>query len=247
MRNEIVAISKLFVANLRYNKIALVFNLVFPTVYYLYNYYSGGIDAQNMTQQVVYFWTYIIFVSILNFMILPMITYRESGIYKQLWLIISRKNAIMLALFLVCMTVIALELIIFNLAVMVTSGAWQPELLISSLLTLILFGPINYMILTLLLVLKIVPESLSVLAAILIFILFYLVTLDSTNVGEQMLYMLNPVKYLLVASTWMLGLITGQGFDGLVTLQLVVVGVVMCAIGVFSLKNFNVKPLINQM
>lgn len=247
MTHDILAISKLFLSNLRYNKISLMFNLLFPTIYFFYTHQVGNMEARNVINNVSFFWTYIIFVSVLNFMILPVINYRESGTYKQLWLIVTNKNSIMTAMFIVYTVVIMLELIIFNLTIMLASRVWQPQLLVGSLLVLVLFGFAIYMELTILLVLKIKPETITILATILIFTLFSLITVKPDNFYFQMISMLNPVKFILVASQWMISIITGQGFALSIMLQLVIVAIIMIIVGVYALKRFNISPLIKQM
>lgn len=246
MTHDMLAISKLFLSNLRYNKLALAFNLLFPTIFFFYTNQIGNINAHNIFNNISFFWAYIIFVSILNFMVLPVINYRESGIYKQLWLTINKKHSIIPTIFLVYTIVIALELIIFNLTIMLANQMWQPALLIGSLLTLLVFGSFVYMELNLLLILKIKPETITILTTILIFSLFSLTVINPDNFYLQIICMLNPVKFLLISSTWMIGIITGQGITSLITLQIFVVAIVMVIIGVLSLKNFNVNPLIRQ-
>lgn len=247
MIHDVLAISKLFISNLRYNKISLMFNLLFPTLYFFYTHQVGNSESHNTFNDVSFFWTYIIFVSILNFMILPVISYRESGTYKQLWLIVTNKHSIMMTIFLVHVVVIMLELIVFNLTIMFVNYVWQPQLLVGSLLVLLVFGFAIYMELTILLIFKIKPETVTILTTILIFTLFSLITAKPDNFYFQMIFMLNPVRFILVSSQWIMSLITGQGVITSTALQLGIVAIIMVIVGVFALKKSNVIPVIKQM
>lgn len=247
MAHDILAINKLFLSNLRYNKISLMFNLLFPTLYFFYVNPVGNVKSQNIFSNISFFWTYIIFVSILNFMILPVINYRENGTYKQLWLIVTNKNSIIVSTFIVYITIIMLELIIFNLTIMIFNHMWQSQLFIASLLLLLIFGIVIYMELMILLILKIKPETISILATILIFTLFSLIIINSDNFYLQIICMINPVQFLLVASKWIISIITGQGFMPVLMCQLFIVSMIMVIIGIFALKRFNINPLVKQM
>lgn len=246
MGREIWAVSKLFISNLRYNKLALIFNLLFPTIYFFYTHQVGRLDLQNNVESIGYFWAYIVFISILNFMILPMISYRESGILKQLWLITSKQGTIISAMVLVYFVVIGLELIVFNLSIMVT-GQGTLRLIAASLLTLVLFGPAVYLELTSLLMVKIKAESMTVWGTLLIFILFTLSSLATKHPFLQEVALLNPVTFLVQASIWTLNLVEGNLAllsDGW---QLLVAAIVMLLVGILALKRLKVSPLIKQM
>ncbi len=82
--NDIRALSKVYVINLLSNKFVFVFNLLLPTIYFLYQngkYWSRpAVSFSQSTNLVIsYFWAYIIMVTILNNVIVAMIAQRENG------------------------------------------------------------------------------------------------------------------------------------------------------------------------
>lgn len=55
MAHDILAINKLFLSNLRYNKISLMFNLLFPTLYFFYANPVGNVKSQNIFSNISFF------------------------------------------------------------------------------------------------------------------------------------------------------------------------------------------------
>ena len=80
------------------------------------------------------FWAYIILVTILNNVIVGMISQRESGFYKQTFFIVGSKYKILGANFLVQLLVLNIELLIFNFVVMFTAHYWSIKLLLAGIM-----------------------------------------------------------------------------------------------------------------
>lgn len=175
--NEIKALCKVYLVNTLSNKFVFLFNLVLPTIYFLYKnirYLSQPkVAFSHQTMMVIsYFWAYIIMVTLLNNVIVAIISQRENGFYKQLFFIVGSKWKILTANFLVQLVILNVELLIFNLVVIGVTHNFHISLLIAGMIaTFSVAVPVTF-ISSLLFLLKVKIESINVLVTILLFVLF---------------------------------------------------------------------------
>lgn len=199
--NDIKALSKVYLINMLSNKFVFIFNLLFPTVFFLYNHLHSlsnpkGYFSQNTLAVLSCFWAYIIIVTIINNVIVSVIAWRESGFYKQLFFIVGSKWKILTALFLVQLIVINLELLVFNIIVMIVYQYWHTGYLLAGLLvTLLVALPVAF-ICSLLFMLKVKIESINIFTSIILFVSFLYVTLPDGSNTSELLFLVNPVLYI---------------------------------------------------
>ncbi|MGY3743524.1 hypothetical protein [Leuconostoc inhae] len=250
--NDIRALSKVYVINLLSNKFVFVFNLLLPTIYFLYQngkYWSRpAVSFSQSTNLVIsYFWAYIIMVTILNNVIVAMIAQRENGFYKQLFFIVGSKWKILIANFLVQLAVLNGELIIFNVVVMTVFHNWHISLLLAGMLSAIIVSVPVALISSLLFLLKVKIESINILVSILLFGLFALINLPKSGSISHILSLLNPLTYTVETSFQTLSLFFNHTFDYSMILIWLIVTVVYGLFGWFGTSKLSVHSIIDRV
>ncbi|WP_294976628.1 ABC transporter permease [uncultured Leuconostoc sp.] len=250
--NDVRALCKAYVINLLSNKFVFVFNLLLPTIYFLYQngkYWSRPAVTFNQSTNLVisYFWAYIIMMTILNNVIVAMIAQRENGFYKQLFFIVGSKWKILIANFLVQLVVLNGELIIFNVVVMIVFHNWHISLLVAGMLSATVVSVPVALISSLLFLLKVKIESINILVSILLFGLFALINLPKNGSISQTLSLLNPLTYTVETSFQTLSLFFNHTFDYSMILIWLIVTVVYGLFGWFGTSKLSVHSIIDRV
>lgn len=250
--NDIKALCQVYLINMLSNKFVFVFNLLLPTIYFLYQngkYWSrSSVPFSQSTNLVIsYFWAYIIMTTILNNVIVAMIAQRENGFYKQLFFIVGLKWKILIANFLVQLVVLIGELVIFNVVVMTVFHNWHINLIIAGVLSAMIVAVPVALMSSLLFLLKVKIESINILVSILLLGLFALINLPESGALSNVINMLNPLTYMVETSFQMMSLLLNKTFDYRMVLIWVLVTVVYGVIGWFGTSKFSVHSIMNRV
>ena len=250
--NEIKALCKVYLVNTLSNKFVFLFNLVLPTTYFLYKnirYLSQPkVAFSHQTMMVIsYFWAYIIMVTLLNNVIVAIISQRENGFYKQLFFIVGSKWKILIANFLVQLVILNGELLIFNLVVIGVTHNVHISLLIAGMIaTLSVAVPVTF-ISSLLFLLKVKIESINVLVSILLFVLFITMNLPKSYAMGDLLTLLNPITYIVDTSYQLLSFFFNHVIQGAVTARLGIVTIIYLVIGWFAISRLTVHSIVDRV
>lgn len=250
--NEIKALCKVYLVNTLSNKFVFLFNLVLPTIYFLYKnirYLSQPkVAFSHQTMMVIsYFWAYIIMVTLLNNVIVAIISQRENGFYKQLFFIVGSKWKILTANFLVQLVILNVELLIFNLVVIGVTHNFHISLLIAGMIaTLSVAVPVTF-ISSLLFLLKVKIESINVLVTILLFVLFLTINLPKSHTMGDLLSLLNPITYIVDTSYQLLLFFFNHVIQGAATVRLGIVTIIYLVIGWFAISKLTVHSIADRV
>lgn len=250
--NEIKALCKVYLVNTLSNKFVFLFNLVLPTIYFLYKnirYLSQPkVAFSHQTMMVIsYFWAYIIMVTLLNNVIVAIISQRENGFYKQLFFIVGSKWKILTANFLVQLVILNVELLIFNLVVIGVTHNFHISLLIAGMIaTFSVAVPVTF-ISSLLFLLKVKIESINVLVTILLFVLFLTINLPKSHAMGDLLSLLNPITYIVDTSYQLLLFFFNHVIQGAATVRLGIATIIYLVIGWFAISKLTVHSIADRV
>ncbi|WP_255263130.1 hypothetical protein [Leuconostoc citreum] len=116
-----------------------------------------------------YFWAYIILVTLLNNVIVAIISQRESGFYKQLYFIVGSKWQILSSQVSVHWFILNIELLLFNVVFMSVTNHWDMRIIFAAFLVSVIVSLPIILLSSILVLLPIKIESLNVLTSVLIF------------------------------------------------------------------------------
>lgn len=226
---KILAFSKIYLLDTLQNKLAFIFNLVFPIVFFVVNNFKlvgkTDIEQSKLISGLSIYFAYIVLVSLLNLVIIPLIAQREQGMLLEYTLISLNKAYPFLGSLILQLGVLLLELLLFDITVYLMF----PNIggMILGLLTLrAMSATLPVMgILSLLLLLKIGQQSVSVIVTLLMLTCFLLLS-EKPDIWS----LLNPLQY--IEQLVKFGFSWGSLF----------VGVVYLGVGSFSAIKFDVAP-----
>lgn len=231
------------------NKFVFIFNIVLPIgMFIISNSYlllrTTNLSKTQIISGVSYYFSYIVFISVLNLMILPLIVYRESGYYKFLYFLTKSKWTLIISNLFVQFTFIILELLIFNIVVMIITHTLLWSLLLETELAALLLTVPVVLGSCVLLNFRIRIESASIVISFFIFLSFSIATLSSKNFIFDSLLLLNPIKYLSIGFNTISQLPSGISINTL--LELLFVTIIYLVIGITSVAKYNIRPLIDR-
>lgn len=249
--SKFLALYKVFMIDTLNNKFAFVFNLLLPTVYFLYSNWKLIFNPVDISEKQILsgleiYWAYIIFTTILNMVIFPTVFQRESGYYKEFYFIVGSKWKIFLANIVVQATVLMLEIIIFDLIVTLIVRSWSWTFFTGGILSaLLLMIPIT-LISSLFLAFRIKLQSISIIITITMFASFSLTSLSVHNWLGNLLLLLNPIQYLITGSHAVSSLLGGDLDGSQIITQIIIVTLIYILLGIWSLSRFDIKPILNR-
>lgn len=204
MKKKFYSLYKIFLINSFSNKVALMFNIIFPVIYFaisnvpvLTNNYT--ISKNQLIDGSAYYFSYIALTTILNSVILAMIEYREYGYYKIIYMLSNSKYLILISQFLSQLTFLLIELFLFNLitTLFFKSFAYLGYLLLTTIIAAtVLILPLTmgfYFLLTV----KFKLQTYSIVITLIIFASFMLLTFETKNKVLNLLLLCTPIKYLM--------------------------------------------------
>ncbi|MBA1435083.1 hypothetical protein [Bombilactobacillus bombi] len=228
------------------NKAVFMFNIIFPIGMFIYNNFQllfnkASISPRTILLGVSYYFSYIVFVTILNLIIYPLVVYRETGYYKFLCFLTKSKLTLLFSNLAVQFSILVVELLLFDLAVMLVVHRALFFLLEATLLTAVLFTLPVTLISCIFLVLRLKPQSLSALIMILVFAAFALLNISSDNIFINTIFLFNPVKYLAAGF---------QLFTHHISLSkiipLIVVTIIYLLVGIGCISRYNIQPILER-
>ncbi|QEA58206.1 hypothetical protein FGL74_00090 [Leuconostoc koreense] len=251
MRN-IVALCKVYMINIIDNKFAFVYNLLLPSIFFIYkniNIPSATSHFNVATAEVIgNFWAYIIFVTILNNVVVSLIVQREQGFYKQMLFIVGSKIKILTAIFLVQFVIICVELSIFNILVMVVVHQLSFKLLFAGTVVALLSALPIALIGSILLIFKIKIESVNILLGLILFGLFFIMSVPTSYSITGMLNLFNPLSFVTEISIQVQNIVFNTGgVNTSIWLQVLLVSLCYAVIGIYSISKFSVNAIANRV
>lgn len=226
---KILAFSKVYLLDTLQNKLAFIFNLVFPLAFFVVNNFElvgkTDIEQSKLIAGLSVYFAYIVLVSLLNLIIVPLIAEREQGMLLEYTLISGNKSYPFLGLLLLQLVVLLLELLLFDITVYLMfpdiGGVTLGLLTLRAMsATLPVMG-----ILSLLLLPKIGQQSVSVIVTLLILTCFLLL-----REKPAIWALLNPLQYIEQLVKF------GFSWESLF------VGVMYLVVGIFSVTKVDIAP-----
>ena len=204
MKKKFYALYKIFLINAFSNKIALMFNIVFPVIYFaisnapvLINNYT--VSKDKLISASAYYFAYIALTTTLNSVILAMVEYRDYGYYKVIYMVTNSKYLVLISQFLSQWTFLIIELFLFNLitTLMFKSLAYLGYLLLTTIIAAIVFVLPLTMGLYFLLTVKLRLQTYNIVITLIILLSFMVSAFEAKNEILNLLLLCTPVKYLM--------------------------------------------------
>lgn len=226
-------------------KMILFYTLICPAIYYVIADISTGgrpFGLKNVAYQLLGYWVYIILVGVLNGFQFGLIGMRESNFLKMFTLISGDKRLIFYSNLLVQTLFIQVEIVCFDLFVLILDPAarrllpvMMGGLLVNFILIPIVVGFTNFI-----LVLPIRVNLASLLAMGYILLAMLLVNITVANEWlTQLLIALNPGSYMVAVYSMVLLRVPGQvGSNGLL---LVVIAGVYLVTGYYWVQHMSLQ------
>lgn len=226
---KILAFSKIYLFDTLQAKLAFIFNLAFPVGFFVIDNFKvigkGTINEEKLVSVLSVYIAYIILVSLLNLVIMPILAQREQGMFLEYTLISGNKLYPFWGLLGLQLCVLLLELIVFDITVYALFPSVGGMILTSLTLRAMSVALPVLGILSLLLLLKIGLQSLSVIVTLFIFTCFLLLKKD-----PSVWSLINPLQYIQQ--------VVNHGFSW----QFYIVGFGYLVVGLVCLVRFDVTP-----
>ncbi|CAM4323407.1 hypothetical protein [Weissella hellenica] len=249
--NKVKALYKVYIVSSLNNKVVFMYNLLLPIVYLLatnlkYFFQPVQTTNQELINTASYFWAYIIIVTLLNMVTFEMLSERESGYFKELFFIVGSKWHILLADLLAQVTILVLEITLFNIVFLVIFRTINFGILLGGLLaTLLLTIPVTCSS-CIFLILKVKAQTAPIIETITLFGMFTLLGIKNENTLIKIVNLLNPVEYLAQNSNNISLLMLGNIPSGTYVIQFITITTFYILIGVWGLSKFTISPIENR-
>ncbi len=246
---DIMALCKVYMINIMSNKFAFVYNLLLPIIYFIYknvNLSSATNHFNTTTAEALgNFWAYIIFVTILNNVVVSLIVQREQGFYKQMLFVVGSKIKVVTAIFLVQLAIICLEISVFNVVVMIIIHQVSFKLLLAGVAVALLSALPVTLVGSILLIFRIKIESVNILLGIILFGLFFIMSVPTSY---SFTGLFNPLSFVTEMSIQIQNMMFNIGVVSAgIWLQLVIVSVCYAIIGIYSISHFSVNAIADRV
>ena len=246
---DIMALCKVYMINIMSNKFAFVYNLLLPIIYFIYknvNLSSATNHFNTTTAEALgNFWAYIIFVTILNNVVVSLIVQREQGFYKQMLFVVGSKIKVVTAIFLVQLAIICLEISVFNVVVMIIIHQVSFKLLLAGVAVALLSALPVTLVGSILLIFRIKIESVNILLGIILFGLFFIMSVPTSY---SFTGLFNPLSFVTEMSIQIQNMMFNIGVVSAgIWLQLVIVSVCYAIIGIYSISKFSVNAIADRV
>ncbi|RHW49026.1 hypothetical protein [Lactobacillus bombicola] len=252
MKKRFYSLYKIFLINSFSNKIALMFNIIFPVIYFaisnaavLTNNYT--VSKNQLISGSAYYFSYIALTTILNSVILAMIEYRDYGYYKIIYMVSNSKYLVLISQFLSQWTFLIVELFLFNLitTLFFRSFAYLGYLLVTTTIAAIVLVLPLTMGLYFLLTVKLKLQTYSIVNTLIVFGSFMLVTVETKNNLLNLLLLCTPIKYLMTGyEVIMQFLFYKVNLNALINLLIVIVFYVL--LGIIFIAKQNISTIFEK-
>lgn len=248
---EIKALCRIYFINMLSNKFVFIFNLLLPTGYFIFQNHRVIGKRMSFNEQTLaflsYFWAYIILVTLLNNVIVAIISQRESGFYKQLYFIVGSKWQILSSQVSVHWFILNIELLLFNVVFMSVTNHWDMRIIFAAFLVSVIVSLPIILLSSILVLLPIKIESLNVLTSVLIFGAFLFLKLPEGKLLQDVVTMFNPISYIAgTADELLLGF-----FHRAIASQFIwcwlIVTLIYSMVGYFSVSKFTVNAVAKRV
>lgn len=200
------------------------------------------------TEAIGSFWAYIIFVTILNNVVVSLIVQREQGFYKQMLFVVGSKLKIITAVFLVQLAIICVELSIFNILVMIVVHQLSFKLLFAGMVVALLSALPVTLVGSVLLIFKIKIESVNILLGIILFGLFFIMSVPTSDSINGLVNLLNPLSFVTEMSLLIQNIVFNMGSVNVgIWIQMLIVSVFYAIIGIYSISKFSVNAIADRV
>lgn len=249
MKKRFYSLYRIFLINSFSNKIALMFNIIFPVIYFaisntpaLINNYT--VSRNQLISGSAYYFSYIALTTILNSVIFAMIEYRDYGYYKVIYMVSNSKYLILVSQFLSQWTFLIVELFLFNLitTLIFKSFAYLGYLLLTTIIAAtVLVLPLT-MGLYFLLTVKLKLQTYSIVITLIIFSSFMLSAIESKNKLLNLLLLCTPIKYLMTGyEVIMQSMFYRVNLNALINLSIVILFYVL--LGMIFIAKQNISTI----
>lgn len=246
---DIMALCKVYIINIMSNKFAFVYNLLLPIIYFIYknvNLSSATNHFNSTTAEALgNFWAYIIFVTILNNVVVSLIVQREQGFYKQMLFVVGSKIKVVTAIFLVQLAIICLEISVFNVVVMIIIHQVSFKLLLAGVAVALLSALPVTLVGSILFIFRIKIESVNILLGIILFGLFFIMSVPTSY---SFTGLFNPLSFVTEMSIQIQNMMFNIGVVSAgIWLQMAIVSVCYAIIGIYSISKFSVYAIADRV
>ncbi|MHA3067274.1 hypothetical protein [Lacticaseibacillus saniviri] len=221
------------------NRINLVFTLLFPIIWTLYqglSHRSQSFSPERLITAIIPLVAYIIAATALDGVTLATIATRDDGFLKSYFFVSGSRWPMFSANVLVQTALVVLENIIYTLFSMALYQVFSLRLLLAVILLTIVAFPLISLFFNWILLLPFQQNSLSALGTSLLIGLLMLYGIDSSNPLLSMLIALNPYQFIANTLRILLGDISLQRS----AVELVIIAI-YAIIGVISYQHFNLQ------
>ncbi len=249
---DIMALCKVYMINIMSNKFAFVYNLLLPIIYFIYKNVNLSSATNhfntNTAEALGNFWAYIIFVTVLNNVVVSLIVQREQGFYKQMLFVVGSKIKVVTAIFLVQLAIICLEISVFNVVVMIIIHQVSFKLLLAGVAVALLSALPVTLVGSILLIFRIKIESVNILLGIILFGLFFIMSVPTSYSFTGLFNLFNPLSFVTEMSIQIQNMMFNIGVVSAgIWLQLVIVSVCYAIIGIYSISKFSVSAIADRV
>ncbi|RMC46113.1 hypothetical protein F5ESL0230_02330 [Lactobacillus sp. ESL0230] len=252
MKKRFYSLYKIFLINSFSNKISLMFNIIFPVIYFAIS--NDAVFTSNYTvskNQLIsgsaYYFSCIALTTILNSVILAMIEYRDYGYYKIIYMVSNSKYLVLISQFLSQWTFLIVELFLFNLitTLFFRLFAYLGYLLVTTTIAAIVLVLPLTMGLYFLLTVKLKLQTYSIVNTLIVFGSFMLVTVETKNNLLNLLLLCTPIKYLMTGyEVIMQFLFYKVNLNALINLLIVIVFYVL--LGIIFIAKQNISTIFEK-
>lgn len=226
-------------------KIVFVYTFAAPILYMFFEMWNDPVNYQVSTTEeyITVYVPYIAFIvvtNIINNISMKTLIYRESGFYKIISYVASNPYIFYLSIAIVQYALTIIQVVLFWGIVAIFLGNYSLyHLLIVLSISTLVFIPLMS-VSGCITILKVKQETLSVMRAVILACMFFLLQFDGDNWWQLLLLGLNPLKYVLIVGE----LFGGQGGDIFIIL---LISFVYLVVGYYSIYKFSIDPYENRI
>ena len=243
--NKITTLMKMIFKHSLAYKIVFMYTFAAPILYMFFEMWNDPVNYQVSTTEeyITVYVPYIAFIvvtNIINNISMKTLIYRESGFYKIISYVASNQYIFYLSIAIVQYALTIIQVVLFWGIVAIFLGNYSLyHLLIVLSISTVVFIPLMS-VFGCITILKVKQETLSVMGAVILACMFFLLQFDGDNWWQLLLLGLNPLKYVLIVGE----LFGGQGGDIFI---ISLISFVYLAVGYYSIYKFSIDPYENRI
>jgi len=187
-------------------------------------------------------------VTILNNVVVSLIVQREQGFYKQMLFVVGSKIKVVTAIFLVQLAIICLEISVFNVVVMIIIHQVSFKLLLAGVAVALLSALPVTLVGSILFIFRIKIESVNILLGIILFGLFFIMSVPTSYSFTGLFNLFNPLSFVTEMSIQIQNMMFNIGVVSAgIWLQMAIVSVCYAIIGIYSISKFSVYAIADRV